>query len=82
MPDGDRVIVYRQQYFGFFTLLEHTEIDAEHGGQSPVPRVSESLPLASRVLPPGPRAAPAVTRAVPEIPPAPAGPARRPTAYV
>ncbi len=26
LPDGDRVIVYRQQYFAFFTLLEHTEL--------------------------------------------------------
>lgn len=26
LPDGDRVIIYRQQCFGFFTLLEHTEL--------------------------------------------------------
>jgi hypothetical protein len=26
LPDGDRVIVYRQQCFAFFTLLEHTEL--------------------------------------------------------
>lgn len=26
LPDGDRVIVYRQQRFAFFTLLEHTEL--------------------------------------------------------
>jgi len=26
LPDGDRVIIYRQQYFGFFTLLEHMEL--------------------------------------------------------
>jgi hypothetical protein len=26
LPDGDRVIIYRQQYFGFFTLLEYTEL--------------------------------------------------------
>ena len=26
LPDGDRVIVYRQQGFAFFTLLEHTEM--------------------------------------------------------
>ncbi len=26
LPDGDRVIVYRQQYFAFFTLLEHMEL--------------------------------------------------------
>jgi len=26
LPDGDRVVIYRQQYFAFFTLLEHTEM--------------------------------------------------------
>ena len=26
LPDGDRVIIYCQQYFAFFTLLEHTEL--------------------------------------------------------
>jgi hypothetical protein len=26
LPDGDRVIIYRQHYFAFFTLLEHTEL--------------------------------------------------------
>jgi hypothetical protein len=26
LPDGDRVIVYRQQCFAFFTLLEHMEL--------------------------------------------------------
>jgi hypothetical protein len=26
LPDGDRVIIYRQQCFGFFTLLEHMEM--------------------------------------------------------
>jgi Transposase DDE domain len=26
LPDGDRVVVYRQQYFAFFTLLEHMEL--------------------------------------------------------
>ena len=26
LPDGDRVIIYRQQYFGYFTLLEHAEL--------------------------------------------------------
>jgi hypothetical protein len=26
LPDGDRVILYRQQYFAFLTLLEHTEL--------------------------------------------------------
>ena len=26
LPDGDRVVICRQQYFAFFTLLEHTEM--------------------------------------------------------
>ncbi len=26
LPDGDRVVVYNQQYFAFFTLLEHMEL--------------------------------------------------------
>jgi len=26
LPDGDRVIIYRQQRFAFFSLLEHTEL--------------------------------------------------------
>ena len=26
LPDGDRVLIYHQQYFAFFTLLEHTEL--------------------------------------------------------
>jgi hypothetical protein len=26
LPDGDRVVVYCQQYFAFFTLLEHMEL--------------------------------------------------------
>ena len=34
LPDGDRVIVYRQQYFAFFTLLEHTELMLSLEGQA------------------------------------------------
>jgi hypothetical protein len=26
LPDGDRVVIYRQQYFAFFTLMEHREL--------------------------------------------------------
>ena len=26
LPDGDRVMIYRQHYFAFFALLEHTEL--------------------------------------------------------
>jgi hypothetical protein len=34
LPDGDRVIVYRQQCFGFFTLLEHTELTLSLEGKA------------------------------------------------
>ena len=34
LPDGDRVIVYRQQYFGFFTLLEHMELTLSLEGKA------------------------------------------------
>jgi hypothetical protein len=26
LPDGDRVVIYRQQYFAFFTLMEYMEL--------------------------------------------------------
>ncbi len=35
LPDGDRVIVYRQQYFAFFTLLEHMEMTPASGREGP-----------------------------------------------
>ena len=51
LPDGDRVIIYRQQYFGFFTLLEHMELTLSLEGKarrralSKTPRLlHESLP--------------------------------------
>jgi Transposase DDE domain len=34
LPDGDRVIIYRQQYFGFFTLLEHMELTLSLEGRA------------------------------------------------
>lgn len=34
LPDGDRVIIYRQQYFAFFTLLEHTELTLSLEGKA------------------------------------------------
>jgi hypothetical protein len=34
LPDGDRVIIYRQQYFAFFTLLEHTEMTLSLEGKA------------------------------------------------
>lgn len=34
LPDSDRVIVYRQQYFAFLTLLEHTELTLSLEGKA------------------------------------------------
>ena len=34
LPDGDRVIIYRQQCFGFFTLLEHMELTLSLEGKA------------------------------------------------
>ena len=34
LPDGDRVVIYRQQYFGFFTLLEHMELTLSLEGKA------------------------------------------------
>jgi len=34
LPDGDRVIVYRQQCFAFITLLEHTEMTLKLEGKA------------------------------------------------
>lgn len=34
LPDADRVIIYRQQYFAFFTLLEHTEMTLSLEGKA------------------------------------------------
>jgi Transposase DDE domain len=34
LPDGDRVVVYRQQYFAFFTLLEHMEMTLSLEGKA------------------------------------------------
>jgi Transposase DDE domain len=34
LPDGDRVISYRQQSFGFFTLLEHMELTLSLEGKA------------------------------------------------
>jgi len=34
LPDGDRVIIYRQQYFAFFTLMEHTELTLSLEGKA------------------------------------------------
>jgi len=34
LPDADRVIIYRQQYFAFVTLLEHTELTLSLEGKA------------------------------------------------
>lgn len=34
LPDGDRVVVYRQQYFAFFTLMEHMEMTLSLDGKA------------------------------------------------
>jgi len=34
LPDGDRVIVYRQHYFAYFTLLEHMELTLSLEGKA------------------------------------------------
>jgi hypothetical protein len=34
LPDGDRVIIYRQQCFAFLTLLEHTELTLSLEGKA------------------------------------------------
>lgn len=34
LPDGDRVIIYRQQSFAFFTLLEHMDMTLNLEGQA------------------------------------------------
>jgi Transposase DDE domain len=34
LPDGDRVVIYCQQYFAFFTLLEHTEMTLSLEGKA------------------------------------------------
>jgi len=58
LPDGDRVIVYRQQYFGFFTLLEHLELALSLEGKArrkalaKTRRLQQELPDSERVRPP------------------------------
>ena len=45
LPDGDRVIIYRQQYFGFFTLLEHTELTLSLEGKARRRALAKARPL-------------------------------------
>jgi hypothetical protein len=46
LPDGDRVIIYRQQRFAFFTLLEHMELTLSLEG----PARRRALAKARRLL--------------------------------
>ena len=46
LPGGDRVIIYRQQYFGFFTLLEHMELTLSLEGKA----LRKALTKARRLL--------------------------------
>jgi len=61
LPDGDRVIVYRQQYFGFFTLLEHMELTLSLEGKAR----RRALAKARRLLQDAPPTAPEPDRPEP-----------------
>ena len=58
LPDGDRVIIYRQQCFGFFTLLEHIRFDAEPGGKARRRALAEARNCAGARSRDGPTPAP------------------------
>src|SRR5208337_1849318 len=68
LPDGDRMIIYRQQCFGFFTLLEHMELTlslegkARHRALAKARRLLQDAPShdaePDRTLPPAPAPAP------------------------
>ena len=51
LPDGDRVIIYRQQYFGFFTLLEHMELTLSLEGKARRRALSKTRRLLHESLP-------------------------------
>ena len=81
LPDGDRVIIYRQQSFAFFTLLEHTEMTLSLEGKArrrallKARRLLQDAAAIPAVAPPAP-APPAATPAGAPAPPA--GPAPPP----
>ena len=50
LPDGDRVIVYRQQYFGFFSLLEHMELTLSLQGKARRKALAKTRRLQQGVL--------------------------------
>ena len=51
LPDGDRVVIYRQQYFGFFTLLEHMELTLSLEGKARRRALSKTRRLLHESLP-------------------------------
>src|SRR4029077_15833985 len=51
LPDGDRVIIYRQQCFGFFTLLEHMELTLSLEGKARRRELSKTSRLLHAALP-------------------------------
>lgn len=80
LPDGERVIVYRQQYFAFFSLLEHMELTLRLEGKAKRRALAKTRQLRHEPpLPEPPDAAPDPAPA-PELE-APAAPAT-PSAYV
>ncbi len=52
LPDGDRVIIYRQQCFGFFTLLEHMELTLSLEGKVRRRALSKTRRLLQETPPP------------------------------
>jgi hypothetical protein len=51
LPDADRVIIYRQQYFAFFTLLEHTELTLTLEGKARRKALAKARRLQKEDLP-------------------------------
>lgn len=95
LPDGDRVIIYRQQCFAFFTLLEHTEMLLTLEGKARRRALSKTRRLLQDASPAPAAAGPASDDAVSDAGsdpaavgaadaagPAPPAPPAPPTAYV
>lgn len=51
LPDGDRVIIYRQQYFAFLTLLEHTQLTLSLEGKARRKALAKARRLQREALP-------------------------------
>jgi hypothetical protein len=78
LPDGDRVIIYRQQSFAFFTLLEHMEMTLSLEGKARRRALSKARRLLQdAAVKPG-----AVAAAPPAADPPPAPPAGEAPGYV